>query len=208
MDKRLHWFDEGASRLRLVLDRQGRGHQLPSTGSYYACPCCLRAYPRAAVAAKVLTIEDVPPRAIGGRPMLLTCAECNNRSGTTFDAHAVQKATADAFVRGAVTSRKIPATSYIDGIPLRGTAESTENGISLIGIPQQNDPRVQADYIDALGSLADAGSVGSRFSFTIHTRFDEARARLSLIRAAYLAAFSALGWSYILRPRAAHQRSA
>src|ERR1022692_895759 len=36
-------------------------------------------------------------------------------------------------------------------------------------------------------------------SFTVHTRFDEARARLSLIRAAYLAAFAALGWSYILR---------
>ena len=200
MDKRLRWFDEGASRLRLVLNRQGHGHQLPSTGDYYACPCCLRAYPRAAVAARVLTIEDVPPRALGGRPMLLTCAECNSRSGTNFDAHAAQKATADAFLRGVVTSRKVPATSFIDGVPLRGTAESTENGISLVGIPQQNDPRVQADYIDALGSLADAGSAGSRFSFTIHTRFDEARARLSLIRAAYLAAFAALGWSYILRP--------
>ncbi len=121
MDKRLRWFDEGASRLRLVLDRQGHGHQLPSTGDYYACPCCLRAYPRAAVAARVLTIEDVPPRALGGRPMLLTCAECNSRSGTNFDAHAAQKATADAFLRGVVTSRKVPATSFIDGVPLRGS---------------------------------------------------------------------------------------
>lgn len=33
MEKRLRWFDEGASRLRLVLDRQGIGDQLPSTAS-------------------------------------------------------------------------------------------------------------------------------------------------------------------------------
>jgi hypothetical protein len=78
--------------------------------------------------------------------MLLTCVECNSGSGTNFDAHAAQKAIADAFVRGTVT-RKVPATSYIDGIPLRGTAQSKENGISLVGIPRQNDPKVEAAYL-------------------------------------------------------------
>jgi hypothetical protein len=33
MEKRLRWFDEGLSGLRLVLDRQGIGDQLPSTAS-------------------------------------------------------------------------------------------------------------------------------------------------------------------------------
>jgi hypothetical protein len=199
VDKRSRWFDEGASSLRLVLDRQGRGHQLPSTGDYYACPCCLVVYTRTAVAARVLTIEDVPPKVLGGRPMLLTCAECNSSSGTNFDAHAAQKAIADAFVRGTVT-RKVSATSYIDGMPLRGTAQSTEKGISLFGVSKQNDPRVEAAFLRAMDSLAKDESVSPRFSFTIHTRFDESRARLSLIRAAYLAAFAGLGWSYILRP--------
>ena len=64
MNKCLRWFDEGASRLRLVLDRQGRGSELPSADRYYACPCCLRVYPRAAVTAKVLTVEHVPPEAL------------------------------------------------------------------------------------------------------------------------------------------------
>src|SRR6185437_857343 len=116
---------------------------------YYACPCCLVVYPRAAVAARVLTIEDVPPKVLGGRPMLLTCVECNSSSGTNFDAHAAQKAIADAFVRGTVT-HKVPATSYIDDIPLRGTAQSTEEGISLVGVPRQNDPRVEAAYLRAM----------------------------------------------------------
>jgi len=82
VEKRSRWFDEGSSTLRLILEAQGRGHKLPPTGSYYACPCCLVAYPRAAVTDKVLTIEDVPPKVLGGRPMLLTCVECNNRPET------------------------------------------------------------------------------------------------------------------------------
>jgi hypothetical protein len=199
MDRRSRWFDEGASSLRVVLERQGRGDQLPSTGDYYACPCCLIAYPRAAVAAGILTVEDVPPKVLGGRPMLLTCVKCNSGSGTNFDAHAAQKEIADSFVRGTPT-RKVPATSYIDGIPLRGTAQSTEDGISLVGVPKQNDPKVVAAYLRAMDSLVKDGGASPQFSFTVHTRFDEARARLSLIRASYLAAFAGLGWNYILRP--------
>ena len=127
-----------------------------------------------------------------------TCGECNSSSGTNFDAHAAHKAIADAFVRGTVTP-KVQATSYIDGIPLRGTAQSTEDGISLVGVPRQNDPRVEAAYMRAMDSLAKDEGASPRFSFTVHTRFDEARARLSLTRASYLAAFAGLGWSYILR---------
>lgn len=199
MDKYSRWFHEGASALRLFLEKQGRSHELPPTEDYYACPCCLVAHPHAAVAARFLTIEDVPPKALGGRPMLLTCFECNSSSGTNLDAHAAQKAIADAFIRGAV-SPEVRATSHIDGIPLRGTAKSTENGIALVSVSRQNDPKMEAAYMRAMDSLTEGGSASPRFSFTIHTRYDEARARLSLIRASYLAAFAGLGWSYILRP--------
>src|SRR6266508_4504251 len=76
-----------------------------------------------------------------------------------------------------------------------GMLSQQKNGIPLVGIAKQNDPSAQAAYLKALDSLAEDGSPSSGFSFKIHTRFDEARARLSLIRAAYLAAFAALGWS-------------
>ena len=39
-----------------------------------------------------------------------------------------------------------------------------------------------------------------RLKFTVDTRHDDARARFSIIRSAYLAGFAALGWNYILRP--------
>ena len=178
---------------------QGRGDLLPPEGMYYTCPCCLRGLYSHGAAHK-LTIEHVPPETLGGRPMLLTCAQCNSNAGANFDAHADQKAVADAFVRGAEVGRKIRATAYIDGVPLRGTAQSTEEGISIVGVPKQNNQKQQAAFVAMLESLAEGdGDAAGRFSFTIHTKFDEARARLSLIRSAYLAAFAALGWSYILR---------
>ena len=73
MDKRLRWFDEGAAALRRVFGQAGRGDELPASADCYACPCCLGLYYREAVARRVLTLEDVPPKALGGRPMLLTC---------------------------------------------------------------------------------------------------------------------------------------
>lgn len=199
MEKRLRWFDEGASALRLLLDRYECGHALPPTGSYYVCPCCLVAHSRAAVTDKILTIEDVPPKALGGRPMLLTCGKCNHSSGHNFDAAAAQKAIADAFVHGRASGRPVGATSRIDGIPLRGEARSTENGISFMGIPKQNHPKDLAAYKQALNSLVGDENPGPRISLTVDTRFSEKHARLSLIRAAYLASFAALGWSYALR---------
>lgn len=173
--------------LRLVLGRLGLGDQLPAGESYYACPCCLVGYPREAVAAGILTEEHVPPQGLGGRGLLLTCVICNSNSGTNFDA------------RGRVGGRVFPVTSYADGIPLRGTAQWTDDGIQLFGIPRQNHPKVQADHFEALHTFVESRNPNPKHSFTVQTRFDEARARISLIRSAYLAAFAALGWSYIFR---------
>lgn len=195
----MQWFEEGATNLRLALSKLGLGEQLPPDGLYYTCPCCLTGlYPE--VAADMLTIEHVPPKALGGLPLLLTCAKCNNNAGAYFDAHADQKAIADAFVRGEILSKKIRATAYIDDVPLRGTAQSSAGGISIVGVPRQNNPEQHATFMAMLESLAEGGDAIGRFSFKIHTHFDEARARLSLIRAAYLAAFAALGWTYIFQP--------
>ncbi|WP_220292424.1 HNH endonuclease [Streptomyces sp. MBT84] len=199
MDKRLSWFDEGAPKLRQVLDRLGLDDALPAGQDFYACPCCLVAYPREAVSGGLLTIEDVPPRSVGGRPLLLTCKRCNNTAGSDFDSHAATRANAEDFMRGRITGHTLPMTSHVDGIPLRGTAQWTDSGLQFVGVPKRNDPKVQAAHLVALDAYVESGDSRPNHSFTVHTRFDEARARISWIRAAYLAAFAALGWSYIFR---------
>jgi hypothetical protein len=205
--RRLRWFDEGADMLRLVLDGSSRGDKLPAGEDYYACPCCLMAHPRKAVEVGYLTEEHVPPKRLGGHGLLLTCKDCNSNSGTDFDGHAVTRSRADDFVRGRVNGRVLPATFNVDGISLRGTAQWTDDGIQLFGVDKQNNPKVRDAHFKALDAHVESGNPNPNFSFTVHTRFDEARARISWIRSAYLAAFAALGWSYILREVMAPYRS-
>lgn len=146
----------------------------------------------------MLTIEDVPPKAVGGRPMLLTCKACNNTAGSKLDAHAVMQAVGDSFARGIDTGRWMKATSFVDGIPLRGRARMTDAGLVFTGVPRQNSPAAGAEFQAAI-AVHDSNSPEPGLSVTVHTGFEDTRARLSLIRAGYLAAFAGLGWSYILQ---------
>jgi hypothetical protein len=199
VDKRLRWFDEGAPKLRQVLGELGLNDLIPIDGEFYACPCCLTVYSREAVSDGVLTIEDVPPKSVGGRPLLLTCKKCNNTAGADFDSQAAARAKVSDFFSGRMTGRPLPMTSYVDGIPLRGIAQRTSDGFQLFGVRKQNHPDVHAAYFAALDAYVESGNPPRDHSFTIQTPFDERRARISWIRAAYLAAFAALGYRYILR---------
>ncbi|MEV0131769.1 hypothetical protein AB0H83_25320 [Dactylosporangium sp. NPDC050688] len=203
MEKRLRWFDEGAPLLRATADRLGFGAALPAGEDWYACPLCLVAYPRAAVAAGVLTEEHVPPHALGGHGLLLTCAACNNTAGTALDAHAVRRRhLEDFFTHRTATGRTLPVTVHAAGIPLRGTIQWTDDGsLQIFGVPKQNHPGQQAAHVQTLDEYVDRADPNPDLTFTIQTpRYNADRDQLSWARAAYLAAFAALGWRYILHP--------
>ena len=48
----------------------------------YICPLCLNAYP---IGSTELTLEHVPPKSVGGKPILITCKACNNKCGADID---------------------------------------------------------------------------------------------------------------------------
>ena len=55
--------------------------------SIYYCPICqLGYYEVSAITGEELTLEDVPPKSIGGKPILLTCRKCNSSAGDKIDA--------------------------------------------------------------------------------------------------------------------------
>lgn len=199
MNKRERWFGEGALLLRNALERTGRADRLPNDDPYYACPCCLLAFPFDAVAAQALTIEHVPPEALSGKAMLLTCKRCNNEAGTDFDSHAYKRAEFHNMMSGRGMKRPMRAVFEAGGIKINGEAQSSGNGWYLEGVPRQNRRENLDAHDEALRALSDRGEA-SDFKFTITERYSTERADVSWIRSAYLAAFSALGWSYILQP--------
>ncbi|MBI2907926.1 MAG: hypothetical protein HYX92_09750 [Chloroflexi bacterium] len=70
------WFERGADAVARLW---------PSLPRCYICPLCMRGFLPAALDENVLTLEHVPPQALGGKRILLTCCECNNRAGRELD---------------------------------------------------------------------------------------------------------------------------
>ena len=77
-----HYFEKGAAALRRVT----------SIGqNCYCCPLCKKLYIFQAIEEGVLTLEHAPPEKVGGRPLALTCKDCNSISGYSIDAAVVNR---------------------------------------------------------------------------------------------------------------------
>jgi hypothetical protein len=69
------WFRNGTEALVSAFPR--------AAGVGYVCPLCLGA----SQSIEAFTVEDVPPRKVGGRPLVLTCKPCNDYGGSELDVH-------------------------------------------------------------------------------------------------------------------------
>jgi hypothetical protein len=189
LSKAHRWFIAGAQ----VLAELDTG--LPD-GEWYACPLCQTLFTIEELDAKNLTKEHVPPRSVGGREMVLTCRQCNNRAGSSFDVHMER---AEAFRRFGSDDplRELDITLSINGIPNRGSMYFGPCGIVIRGNPKQNHPN---DVAKISASFADLVNDGHPVQITFRDKFHTRTAQLGFVRAAYLAAFAVLGYAYIFRP--------
>jgi hypothetical protein len=183
--RRLEWFDRGAVAVARVATT-------PPAWACYVCPLCLIGLPREAVEAKLLTDEHVPPGRLRGRAIVLTCKPCNNRSGGWFDRHMLMGERVRTFGTP-LTTGPLKVTTYHDGVPNRGEAHFDGDAWRIFGIPQQNHPDHTKAAIAAMSTLTD----GSTIQMRLHAWHDRRRDGLGWMRAAYLAAFAALGYSYV-----------
>jgi hypothetical protein len=193
------WFADGAAALRRTLTTLNLPNPLPPTGEFYACPCCLMAYGRAALDLGILTDEHVPPRAVGGRRLLLTCADCNSSAGSALDAHAERREAIQNFLTSPEPGRALSVEVAVGNNIIRGAIRRTDDAWVMQVAPKANHPRQVEEATRTLSAwaaareAADGRQIGLRFSERLLT----VRAQLSWVRAAYLAAFSALGWRYV-----------
>ncbi len=192
------WFSEGALIFRRM-DLAGLfgATQLPEDGEYYPCPSCKTAYSRDEIAE--LTREDVPPKSQGGKVMLLTCASCNHAAGKYFDAHAARRSVIHNLAMGRDPRREVRAEFDAGGAVIRGYVSHGPQGVIMRGVPDQNSNEQVAAHVRELDQMWDGGS-DPVFTVKATEKFVAWRAAVSWVRAAYLASFAALGWSYAFRP--------
>lgn len=199
-ERRLAWFVAGRAALYNTV-RFEDGDSDPRC-QMYACPECGLMLPVEALDTGELTDEHVPPQALDGKRLVLTCRSCNNRVGTRLDAEAVKERDTAALLRGDGGPHPI---SFGPGLP--GTLRTTPDVYWLSINRALCNPVRFDEFTSSLGLTHRRHQSGwapstdpLTFGFTVPVRHDDRRAALSFVRAAYLTAFAAFGYRLIYSP--------
>lgn len=82
----------------------------------YICPLCLDGFKKESLIQddqNPLTIEDLPPESVGGKPRILTCKDCNSKSGHKFDHLIIESLRTESFLK------RIPDSEIPSAITLK-----------------------------------------------------------------------------------------
>jgi hypothetical protein len=161
----------------------------------YPCPLCGFFFGEHQLDTKKsphLTIEHVPPEAIGGKPLILTCNKCNSKDGYTLDAEIKKRVRFSAVNTG----HERISTKYTlnDSMRIDGLIGLDEKGnLSSDFDPKRTNPK----NLENLLSLLKTEGAKGKLNFTLYPGQGE-RVKLSLLRTAYLSAFWKMGFGYAL----------
>lgn len=176
---------------------------LGSTDTYF-CPLCGAPFEANAICDGKLTLEHVPPKAQGGKEIILTCHRCNNLAGSSIDAEAANRDVLLNFVNvitGRSPGQAGRATPEIGGHRLNVDIRGDESGNKISIDASYNDPAARKASADYMRRLADSGgSDGLSIKITARTRYNYRLAKVSLLKSAFLACVAALGYKFAFAP--------
>lgn len=190
-------------QLRQKLFEQGcaaLGAARPTAPTGYCCPICLRGFP----STDFLTLEDVPPESVGGKPLVLTCKDCNNTAGHELDSHI---AAAAEFADIAAGRRPLDTRFTFAGETITASVRFTKDNVEIVAQPFRSDPKAQQGLLKAFEVAAAQQSTGHSFNISFLYPHDPWREDVAWLRVGYLYAFAGLGYNYILRPQLTEIRS-
>jgi hypothetical protein len=130
---------------------------------------------------------------MGGSVVALGCRTCNNLAGRTFDAE-MEKWHALTTLDTPDIARPVRATIEIADMAARGEFVADGENVRFSTVPKQNPPGV-ADAIGERMSLVDEGMP---FDLTLAESALPRWSAIGWMRSAYLIAFAALGYTYIV----------
>jgi hypothetical protein len=145
--KRLRIFNAYVGQLK-ILHKNG---QLDSryTIDKYICPLCLDAFSLDDLDQTLpnpLTLEDAPPKSLGGKANTLTCKSCNNTMGKEIDSHLtlrLNELDKKSFLPN--TSSKVKILK--DDVVVQGTIEVDEKGeMKVFHSKKNNHPQKLEDF--------------------------------------------------------------
>jgi len=186
-DKRQRIFDTYKANLNLLIDIGS----VKGKKDRYICPICLKPH-NDLTEADPPTLEDAPPKSLGGKANTLTCKSCNNTAGHKIDFHLAER------LRELDNAQFLPGTEMnvkikIGNETLQGTISVQEDGtMQIIHSKKNNHPEILEQKMKELkgGMVIDMDFLKSR---VIPDNLEYA-----LLKTGYLLAFEKFGYSFIL----------
>lgn len=156
----------------------------------YLCPICLEPHNKLNL-PNPLTLEDAPPKSLGGKSNILTCKKCNNTCGYKIDAHLTQRLR-DLDKLKLTPDSSFPIEFEIDNIKVRGRMNIDKDGKQNVTVSNQNNnSKTLPELMQNI--------VGKPFEpYVIPGKVDEKNLEYALLKTAYLMAFERFGYLLIL----------
>lgn len=198
--KHIEWFQRGARTLRALAREHGREDVFPTREDWYLCPLCLDGVTIEELDTGELTVEHVPPKALGGNELVLTCRQCNSISGGKFDGPAHTKDRLRRLLSGH-SERPETVTIDVDGFATRVEMRTAgQTGMLFFAVPDMNKPADAERMEEHMRELSTTRSTDFGIAITPRAKYSPDHARISWVRTGYLAGFALFGWRYILQP--------
>lgn len=165
------------------------------------CPICMKLFPREALShdkgyEDPLTLEDIPPKSLGGEVRTLTCKICNNTAGSQLESHLKNRLEFEEAMSGETDSSLDGAIRTENNIRINASIEVNEDKfIKIFMDPDRSDPK----DIQQFTSILNTGKTPD-FSLDFFGKFRLNRPEVALLRIGYLIAYSTFGLGFILNP--------
>ena len=172
---------------------------LPEFVSYsegsYICPICLNQFTEKDLneeSDNMLTLEDAPPKSLGGKANTLTCKRCNNKCGHDIDYHLTERLI-ELDIREFLPNTKSQASFTSNGVTIKGELIVDSNKVMTVLFDQKNNhPEKFEKFIKTAGK-DDVTDLAFKRS-----RVEKHRLEVALLKTAYILAFEQFGYSLIL----------
>jgi hypothetical protein len=199
-EKRHRLFEIYSKNLNAI-KRHPNIHIDPDENDIFVCPLCFRYFRKDETFENpedvFITIEHVPPKALGGKKVTLTCIECNNWSGYNLDSHLLHNFDVIDFIEGIPGSEVDTKIIINDDISLTGTASFTAEGkIEILYDPKRSSPNEV--YRAQQPENLTPSSINIKFSGKQGRVSKQRRPECSLLRTAYLLAFMEFGYGFLI----------
>lgn len=185
-DKRQLIFDKYKTHLNIIVDNGF----LKTDKEVYVCPICLRSHSNLD-SEDPLTLEDAPPKSLGGRANILTCKSCNNTCGYKIDFHLTERLR-EIDSQKFIPNTETPVKIKINGDTLNGKIIVEKDGtLKIFHSDKNNHPE---KLKKAMESLKGGMKIDMNF---LKSRVIPENLEYALLKSGYLLFFEKFGYTIL-----------